>query len=265
MRKRLYSIIFESDTREGKLFDVLLIACILLSVLVVMLDSVQSINEHWGGLLYAAEWGFTLLFTAEYLIRIYCCHDPKHYVTGFFGLVDLLSVLPTYISLLVPGTQYLMVIRVLRVLRIFRILKFVQYIGETNQLIAAFKRSRRKIIVFLASVMSLTVIFGSLMYVIEFEENTGFTSIPISIYWAIVTMTTVGYGDISPLTPMGQLLAAVIMIMGYSIIAVPGGIVTANMIAVRQERSILRCSGCKLSNHDLDAKFCKRCGEKLMI
>lgn len=265
MRKRLYSIIFEADTWEGKFFDVLLIVCILLSVLVVMLDSVQSINEHWGGLLYAAEWAFTLLFTAEYLTRIYCSPDPKHYVTGFFGLVDLLSVLPTYISLLVPGTQYLMVIRVLRVLRIFRILKFVQYVGETNQLLAAFHRSQRKITVFLSSVMALTVIFGSLMYVIEFEDNSGFTSIPISIYWAIVTMTTVGYGDISPMTPLGQFLAAIIMIMGYSIIAVPGGIVTANIIAAKTERSILRCSGCKLSDHDLDAKYCKRCGDKLMF
>lgn len=265
MRKRLYSIIFEADTREGKAFDVLLIICILLSILVVMLDSVHSIDEKWGEYLWAAEWGFTLLFTLEYFTRIYCSPHPRQYITGFFGLVDLLSVIPTYISLLVPGTHYLMVIRVLRVLRIFRILKFVQYVGETKLLLSAFARSRRKITVFLFLVLALTVIFGSLMYVIEFEQNTGFTSIPISIYWAIVTMTTVGYGDISPMTPLGQFLAAIIMIMGYSIIAVPGGIVTANLIASKEDHSILSCPGCKMSNHDLDAKYCKRCGEKLMF
>ena len=265
MRKRLYTIIFESDTWSGKFFDLVLIVCILLSIVVVMLDSVQTINEHWGGVLWVAEWAFTLLFSLEYLVRLYCSPDPKHYATGFFGVVDVLSVLPTYVSLLVPGTQYLMVIRVLRVLRIFRILKFVQYVGETDLLLAAFYRSRQKITVFLFSVLSLTVIFGSLMYVIEFEDNSGFTSIPTSIYWAIVTMTTVGYGDISPMTPLGQLLAAIIMIMGYSIIAVPGGIITANMLAYKQERSILTCSKCKMGNHDLDAKFCKKCGEKLIL
>lgn len=263
LRKKIYTIIFESHTIGGKLFDLLLIVCILMSVLAVSLHSVQEINERWDESLTVAEWMFTILFTIEYLTRIYCSPNPRRYIFSFFGFVDLISILPTYISFLVSETQYFIVIRILRVLRIFRILKFVQYIGETNILLEAFKRSRHKIIVFLFSVISMTVIFGSLMYAIEVEENSGFTSIPISIYWAIVTMTTVGYGDISPITPLGQFLAAIIMIVGYSIIAVPGGIVTANIIAQRDSRNAIKCPHCHSHGHELDALYCKGCGLRL--
>ena len=263
LRKKLYTIIFEAHTFGGKLFDLLLIVCILLSVTVVSLDSVQEISDRWGNYLSAAEWTFTILFTIEYVTRIYCSPDPRRYIFSFLGLVDLISIMPTYVSFIVPETQYFIEIRILRVLRIFRILKFVHYVGETELLIDAFKRSRHKVTVFLFSVISLMTIFGSLMYAIEMEENSGFTSIPASIYWAIVTMTTVGYGDISPVTPLGQFLASLIMILGYSIIAVPGGIVTANIINQRDKRLAIKCPQCQLSGHDANAVYCKGCGHKL--
>jgi len=262
-KRKLYTIIFEANTFGGKLFDVVLILSILLSVLAVSLDSVQAIHEDWGKYLNVVEWTFTILFTVEYFTRIYCSHDPRHYIFGFFGIVDLVSILPTYVSFILPETQYFIVIRILRVLRIFRILKFVQYIGETNLLLQAFAKSRHKITVFLFSVITMTVIFGSLMYAIEYEKNSGFTSIPISIYWAIVTMTTVGYGDISPITPLGQFLAAIIMISGYSIIAVPGGIVTANIIRQRDEKLSFACPNCHLIGHSPQAVYCTDCGHKL--
>jgi voltage-gated potassium channel len=264
MRKKLYVIIFQSNTWAGKLFDLILILSILVSVAVVMLDSVQSIHAVWGSQLYAAEWLFTLLFTLEFIARVYCISDPSRYVFSFFGVVDICSVLPTYLGLIVPGTEHFLVIRVLRVLRIFRVLKFFHYVSESHLLISAFYRSRHKIAVFLLSVSAMIVIFGSLMYIIETEYNSGFTSIPVSVYWAIVTMTTVGYGDISPQTPLGQMLASVIMIMGYSIIAVPGGIVTANIISGDRKKSF-GCVNCKLDRHDTDAKYCKQCGEKLAV
>lgn len=264
MKKRLYTIIFQHGTWEGKLFDLLLIVSIILSVLTVMLDSVQSISDVWGKQLYYAERFFTLLFTIEYFLRIYCVKQPKDYIFSFFGVIDLVSIAPSYLSIFFPGTQYLIVIRVLRVLRIFRILKFIQYIGEANQLRRAFGKSHQKITVFLFAVCTMIIIFGSLMYLIESEENTGFTSIPASIYWAIVTMTTVGYGDISPQTAMGQALAAVVMIIGYSIIAVPGGIVTAAMVkAGKKEKSSKECIHCSFIDHDSDAIWCKYCGKEL--
>jgi len=262
-REKLYVIIFESDTPAGKLFDLLLIVAIAASVGVVMLDSVKAINDQHGEALHIAEWIFTLLFTAEYVLRILCVDRPKKYVFSFFGVVDLLSILPTYFSILLPGTEFMIIIRALRILRVFRILKLGAYLSEANILLLSLKASRKKIEVFLFTVILMVIIFGSLMYLIEGEEN-GFTSIPRSIYWAIVTLTTVGYGDIAPATPWGQVLASVIMICGYGIIAVPTGIVSAEMVKATgeaKERKV--CPGCKAAYHDQDAEFCKYCGGEL--
>ena len=263
VKDRLHEIIFEADTPAGKLFDVLLIASILLSVLAVMLDTISPVREAVGGLLYGIEWFFTLVFTVEYLLRLYAVRRSLRYATSFLGIVDLLSVLPTYLSLIFPGSRYLLVIRVLRVLRIFRVLKLVQYVREASLLATALRESRRKITVFLFTVLTLVVIMGSLIYLIEGEGN-GFTSIPKSIYWAIVTLTTVGYGDISPKTGLGQAVAAVIMILGYCIIAVPTGIVTVELSRVRpQGRNTQACRDCGAEGHDDDAVHCKYCGKKL--
>ena len=263
LRARLHEIIFEADTPAGKLFDVLLIISIVLSVLIVMLDSVGSINTSYGQLLYFGEWFFTVLFTVEYALRLYSVGRPLSYATSFFGIVDLLAILPTYLSIFFPGTQYLIVIRILRVLRIFRVLKLVQYLGEARLLLQALRASRRKIAVFLLTVLVLVVIFGSLMYLIE-DPSSGFTSIPKSIYWSIVTLTTVGYGDISPQTDLGQTIAAVIMIIGYGIIAVPTGIVTVELSqAFKKQLSTQACPECSAEGHDNDAKYCKYCGSLL--
>ena len=263
-KDKLYRIIFESDTPQGKLFDVILIVSILLSVIVVMLDSVKRINVSYGMLLYGIEWFFTILFTIEYILRLFCSKRPVGYALSFFGVVDLLAILPTYGSLLIPGSRYLIVIRILRVLRIFRILKLVQYVSEAGLLMRALYASRRKIIVFLFTVLTLVVIFGSLMYVIEGKEN-GFTSIPRSIYWAIVTLTTVGYGDISPKTNLGQTIAAFVMILGYAIIAVPTGIVTVELSRAKEIKDSNKlCPRCNRRDHEPDANFCKNCGEKLI-
>ena len=263
-RLRLQEIIFEADTSAGKWFDVLLIVSISLSVIVVMLDSVATIERQYGNLLLIAEWSFTILFTIEYLLRLICVGRPLGYASSLFGIVDLLAILPTYLSLFLPGTHYLVVIRILRVLRIFRVLKLVQYIGESRLLIQALYSSRRKIIVFLLAVFTLVVILGSLMYVIEGEEH-GFTSIPRSIYWAIVTLTTVGYGNISPQTALGQTLSAIVMILGYSIIAVPTGIISAELTQAISSRSakLAICPKCSLDGHDPDARFCKNCGAEI--
>ena len=263
VRHRLHEIIFEADTPGGRLFDVALIGTILLSVVLVMLDSVSAIRAAWGGFLYAAEWMFTLLFTIEYALRLYCVGRPLKYATSFFGIVDLLAILPTYFSMLLPGSQYLLVIRILRVLRIFRVFKLVQYLGEASLLIQALRASRRKITVFLFTVLTLVCIFGSMMYLIE-GASSGFTSIPRSIYWAIVTLTTVGYGDISPQTSTGQLIASVIMIIGYSILAVPTGIVTVEMSqAFKKNITTQACPDCSREGHDHDAQYCKYCGSAL--
>ncbi|MBU0994571.1 MAG: ion transporter [Proteobacteria bacterium] len=262
-RAVLHEIIFEADTSAGKLFDILLIISILLSVITVMLDSVDSIKTAYGPILYTAEWFFTLIFTIEYGLRILCVGRPVKYMKSFFGIVDLLSILPTYIGLFIPGSHYMIVIRILRVLRIFRVLKIAQYLGESAMLLQALKESRRKITIFLFTVMILVIIVGSLMYIIEGQRN-GFTSIPRSIYWAIVTLTTVGYGDISPKTNAGQALAALVMILGYGIIAVPTGIVTVEMSRVRPKKvSTQSCPECAAEGHDHDAVFCKYCGTKL--
>lgn len=263
LREKLYVIVYEADTPHGKTFDIVLILSILLSVAAVMLDSVSSIRQVYGGFLYGVEWFFTLLFTVEYVVRLICVRHPVLYARSFFGIIDLLAILPTYVSIFLPGAQYLLVIRILRVLRIFRVLKFVRHIREARALMLALKESSRKITVFLLTILALVVILGSLEYLIEGEKN-GFTSIPQSVYWAIVTLTTVGYGDISPQTPPGQALAAVIMILGYSIIAVPTGIVSVEVTrAVMKDSGETVCPGCGIKGHDSDASYCKHCGAKL--
>ena len=265
-RARTHEVIFEAETPAGKLFDVLLIAAIVASIVVVMLESVGSIRASHHDVLYAAEWFFTILFTVEYVLRLATIGRPGRYGLSFFGVIDLLAIVPTYLDLLVPGARYLLSIRALRLLRIFRVLKIAKYLTELQVLIQAMRASRRKVSVFLFTVATLVIIFGSLMYVIEGEKN-GFTSIPRSIYWAVVTLTTVGYGDISPQTNLGQTLAAVIMIVGYSIIAVPTGIVTAELAdAARkgdQAVSTQACEECGAEGHDTDAVHCKHCGEVL--
>jgi voltage-gated potassium channel len=262
-RLKLHEVIFEADTPAGKWFDVLLILAILTSVVLVMLDSVGTIQKSYGPILLAGEWFFTILFTIEYVLRLLSVGRPLAYATSFFGVVDFLAILPTYLSILIPGAQYLLVIRILRVLRIFRILKLVQYLGEARMLTQALRASSRKITVFLIVVLTLVTIFGSLIYLIE-DPKDGYTSIPKSIYWSIVTLTTVGYGDISPKTSLGQLLSALIMIIGYGIIAVPTGIVTVELAqAFKRQISTQACPECSAEGHDIDAKHCKYCGSRL--
>ena len=227
-RLRLYTVVFESDTQAGRTFDIVVIAAIVLSVAAVMVDSVDSMRTRHGTLLNAFEWMFTILFTIEYIARISCIERPLRYATSFFGIVDLCAVLPGYLSLVLPGSHYLLVIRVLRVVRVFRIFKLTEHLYEADVLLIALRASRRKIMVFLTTVLALTVIIGSVMYVVEGDEN-GFTSIPKSVYWAIVTLTTVGYGDLSPKTPLGMILASAVMILGFGIIAIPTGIVTSEI------------------------------------
>jgi len=259
----LRKVIIEADTPAGKAFDVILMWVIILSVVTVVLESVGSIRASYGRALYLTEWFFTLLFTVEYVLRFGSVERPLRYATSFFGIVDLLAVIPTYLSLFVPGSQYLLSIRILRLLRIFRILKLTEYVSEASILHNALLASRRKIGVFLFAVMTIIVIVGSSMYVIEGEEH-GFTDIPTSIYWAIVTMTTVGYGDISPQTPLGKALASVVMIIGYSILAVPTGIVTVEISqATRRPLTTRACPSCGSSGHDLDAAHCKYCGAEM--
>lgn len=262
-RARLHEVIYEADTVPGKFFDILLIFFIITSVVVILLDSVASINLEYGKLLYSLEWFFTILFSIEYILRILAVKHPFKYIFSFFGLIDLISILPTYISLLFPGMNVLMVIRVMRLLRIFRVLKLVQYLGEAQVLIRALKASQKKITIFLTFIFISAVILGSLMYLIEGERN-GFTSIPKGIYWAIVTMTTVGYGDISPQTALGQTIASCMMIMGYAILAVPTGIVTMELSqSSLKPISTQACPACSLEGHDHDAEYCKYCGEKM--
>lgn len=270
VRQRLYLIVFEADTFMGKLFDVVLLVAILLSVLVVTLESVNDIKLEYGTALYAIEWFFTVLFSVEYLVRIYISEKPRKYIFSFFGLVDLLSILPTYLGLFITGVHSLAVIRSIRLLRVFRVLKMVRYLGEASSLISALRSSRAKIIVFIGSLFSLTVILGTIMYLIEGGEN-GFTSIPRSIYWAVVTLTTVGYGDIAPGTTLGQVVATVIMILGYGIIAVPTGIVSAEITSQSKKDHELKasksqfCDQCGTKAKNNDSKFCHHCGNELMV
>ncbi|MEZ4422052.1 MAG: ion transporter [Gemmatimonadota bacterium] len=254
-------MIFEHDTRAGRAFDVLLIVAILVSVAVVMLDTVQWVASDWHRVFRIAEWIFTILFTIEYVLRLLSVHRASTYALSFLGIVDLLSILPTYLSLVLPGGQYLIVIRILRVVRVFRVLKLVQYVGEAGTLGRALRASRYKITVFLIVVLSMVVIVGAVMYLLEGPAH-GFTSIPTSVYWAIVTLTTVGYGDISPQTPAGQILAAALMIMGYAILAVPTGIVSVELAYASRATERPPCPVCG-TPADSDAHFCKRCGNRL--
>jgi len=257
----LRKLIFGTETISGRLFDILLIVAIISSVLVVMLDSVLEYHNSYGDIFLKAEWIFTILFTIEYLLRIYCIRLPSSYMFSFFGIIDLLAILPTYISLIIPGAAVFSVIRILRVLRVFRVLKLVQFMGEAELLKQAMIASKRKIFVYLFFLLNLVIVLGSLMYLIE-GEKSGFDSIPRSIYWAIVTLTTVGYGDISPTSNLGQFIAAIIMIMGYSIIAVPTGIVTSSMNFTK-DKYRKTCIICNDNKQSALAKFCNKCGAKM--
>jgi len=261
LKDKLKKIIFGTDTFWGKLFDLLLIISIILSIVLVMLESIAIYREQYGEILIKMEWGFTILFTLEYFLRIYCVRFPGSYVFSFFGVIDFFALAPTYLSLLFPGANVFSIIRILRVLRVFRILKLVQFMGEATMLRRAMYASKRKIFVFLFYVMTLVVILGSIMYLVE-GEKSGFDNIPRSIYWAIVTLTTVGYGDISPQTSLGQTIAAMIMIMGYSIIAVPTGIVTS-AIHFENNKNKKICPVCENSDVKKGAKYCDNCGAKM--
>ncbi|MFD1216495.1 MULTISPECIES: ion transporter [Microbulbifer] len=262
-RKLLNEVIFGTDTPAGKYFDVFLIWTILFSVGLVMLASVQSWAVRHGSTFVTLEWFFTALFTVEYLTRIYCATDRRAYIFSFYGVVDLLAILPSYLALIFTGATYLMVIRLLRVLRIFRILKLVRYLRDANLLVRSLWQVRRRILVFYASVLVICIIFGSVMFIVEGPKH-GFTSIPISIYWTIVTITTVGFGDITPHTPLGQTIASLTMLIGYSIIAVPTGIVTAELAhELGRDKSLARCANCGRAGHDTDSEYCKHCGYKL--
>ncbi len=263
LRKKLDIVIFGTDTPAGKAFDLGLLVVILLSVLTVMLESVPSLQEKFGTLFRDLEWIMTAIFTLEYLIRIWITQKKTKYIFSFYGIIDLLSVLPSYISLIFTGSQYLLIIRALRLLRVFRILKLGRFVGEGEQLGRALKASRHKITVFMGTVMMLVIILGTIMYLVEGKEN-GFTSIPLSIYWAIVTLTTVGYGDIAPQTVLGQSIASFVMILGYAIIAVPTGIVTVELNREKKnEDAIKKCSNCGKTGHQNDAIYCRQCGEAL--
>ncbi len=268
LRRQLFIIVFGTETRTGKLFDIILLWAIVLSVLSVMLESVREIRESYSTVFFILEWFFTILFTIEYALRLVITIEPKKYAFSFFGIVDLLATLPTYITLFVAGGSYLVVIRSIRLLRIFRILKLGRYLREASILTNALAASRHKILVFMGAVFTLAMIMGTLMYMIEGGES-GFTSIPRSIYWAIVTITTVGYGDIAPQTVFGQVVASMLMLMGYAIIAVPTGIVTTEIISAEKEKkktaeTLKRtCGTCGKSGHDEDAMYCKYCSAEL--
>ncbi|MDA9761102.1 ion transporter [Flavobacteriaceae bacterium] len=265
-KNKLHEIIYEADTPSGKLFDVVLLIFILLSIVLVMLESVDYIGNKYYGILNILEWIITILFTFEYIARIVCVKKPKAYIFSFYGIIDFLSTIPKYLSLFFVGTHSLVAIRALRLLRVFRILKLTRYIGESTNFGRALKRSRVKVAVFLSFVLVLCVILGTVMYLIEGDKDSGFSSIPRSVYWAIVTLTTVGYGDIAPVSALGQSIASLIMILGYGIIAIPTGIVTSEM--TKSERNNIpkntqSCTNCMESYHTDDAQFCHKCGYPL--
>ena len=268
LRSTIHEIIFEAETPAGKAFDIALLVMILLSVLVVSLESIESYSLRFGRLFFYLEWGLTILFTLEYLLRIFSVRRPWGYILSFFGIVDLLSILPTFLSLFISGSQYLITIRALRLLRIFRVFKLGNYLAQSQILLSALRASRIKIVVFLGAVLASVVIIGSLMYLVEGGANSGFNSIPESIYWAIVTITTVGYGDIAPQTVVGQFTASLLMLMGYAIIAVPTGIVTSEMVKKEESNKknqvrVLECPECLTTDHESDASYCKKCGAKI--
>lgn len=262
-RLRLYTIIFEADTPAGRAFDVVLLWAIIFSVVLVSLESVADVRAAYGPLLVALEWALTGLFTIEYALRIISIARPSRYVRSFYGLVDLAALLPSYLALLLPGANSLMVIRTIRLLRVFRILKLVHFSREAVVLLQALRASRSKIMVFLLAIVTLIIISGTVMYLIEGNSDSGFTSIPRAMYWAVVTMTTVGYGDIAPATPIGQLFASLLMISGYAIIAVPTGIVSAELVRGPPALDAVACPRCHAHGHLVDARFCRRCGAAL--
>jgi len=262
-KNKLHEIIFEAETPGGKTFDVALLIAIIVSVLVVIFDSVDSIHADYGKLLLCIEWAFTILFTIEYVLRLVCVRNTYKYAKSFYGLVDLLAVLPTYLGLVIGGVQSLLVIRVLRLLRLFRIFKLTRFSAEAEILVQAIRASRPKIIVFIGTVIMMVIIMGSFMHLIESGQN-GFSNIPLGMYWAVVTLTTVGYGDVVPHTIFGKMIASVIMVMGYGLIAVPTGIVSVELAhASRLSISTRSCSHCTREGHDLDALYCRFCGKKL--
>ena len=264
LQARLHRIIFGVKTPAGKAFDVCLLWAILLSVLVVLLESVPAIQARYGLALRIAEWFFTILFTIEYGIRLWTVRHVRTYALSFFGIIDLLAIVPTYLSAFLTGSQSLAVVRAIRLFRIFRVLKLVRHLREASGLMQALRSSRAKIVVFLTGVLSIAIIFGTVMYLVE-GDAAGFTSIPTSIYWAVVTMTTVGYGDIAPRTPLGQLLALVLMILGYAIIAVPTGIVSAELVRWERPVSSRACPDCGRKGHEPDAEYCRVCGSRLSV
>lgn len=264
LRLKLHIIIFGTDTKGGKLFDVVLLYAILFSIIIVMLESVKEINNKYQTILNSLEWISTIFFTIEYILRLFCSFKTRKYAFSFLGIIDLLSIIPTYLTIFAPGAQFMVVIRSIRLLRVFRVFQMSSYMGEANMLGQALISSQRKIIVFLGVVLSIVVISGTMMFVIEGPAN-GFKSIPLSIYWAVVTLTTVGYGDIAPQTIIGQTFSVILMLLGYAIIAVPTGIVTSEMTSTKNNHNndeVLPCVNCKKSDHETDAIFCKFCGKK---
>lgn len=263
LKERLYIIIFGTHTRAGRWFDIGLIITIVSSLVVLVLESVPTIKGEWRSLLRVMEYIFTAMFTIEYIARLYCSPRPFAYARSFFGIIDLMAILPTYLSFFFPPASYMSVIRTLRILRIFRVLKLVRFLQDSNILLRSLYQSRRKVFIFFSTVSVLVVIFGSLIYIIEGPDN-GFTSIPQSIYWAIVTITTVGYGDLVPHTVLGKAVAAITMLLGYSIIAVPTGIITAELSEELQaHRQLVKCPNCSKAGHEADAEYCKHCGSQL--
>lgn len=262
---KLHEIIYEADTRTGKLFDVILLWAIIVSIVLVMLESVKGLDAKYHTFFNVSEWFITILFTIEYIARIISVKKPKKYIFSFFGIIDLLSTIPKYLSLIIGGAHALVALRALRLLRVFRILKLVRYVGEANKLGKALKASRFKIFVFISAVIILCVIIGTIMYLVE-GNKSGFTSIPRGVYWAIVTLTTVGYGDIAPQTGLGQLLASMVMILGYGIIAIPTGIVTvefSKQTSTKVHTNTKSCLNCSAENHKDEAKYCYECGHEI--
>ena len=265
LKEIIHEVIFEADTPLGKRFDIFLMVIIILSVIIVMLETVPSLVDRYGSLFYVLEWIFTIFFSIEYLLRLYCVYRPIKYAKSFFGIVDLLAILPTYLSVFIVGAQSLLVIRILRLMRVFRIFKLWHFLSEGRQLVRALQASRAKITVFMLFVLLMVTIIGSVMYIVEGgQEDTGFSSIPLSIYWAIVTLTTVGYGDITPVTDFGRFLSAIVMMLGYAVLAVPTGIVSVELFGAKTSQDNTQaCRYCSQEGHDDDAVHCKFCGEIL--
>jgi voltage-gated potassium channel len=265
LQAKLYTVIFGTDTPAGKWFDIGLIVAILVSVTVIVLDSIAEIHRSWGPLLQRIEWGFTLLFTLEYLLRIWIARNRRAYLRSVYGVIDLLAILPSYLAFLLPQTAPLLIVRLLRVLRVFRVLRLISFLDEANTVAGALRQSARQVFVFFSMVVTVMVVFGCVMYVIEGPDN-GFSNIPVSVYWAIVTVTTVGYGDVVPVTTMGRAISAVAMLVGYAIIAVPTGIFTTNLM-MRRDRTVgsepLNCPQCARAGHQADARYCRFCGTSL--